>query len=104
MSADPKVASLIDCLRYRPVATTAAQMREAADEIERVTGRCNAVIKRMHQCEAALRRVSNVLEQPEWYDGDNAVEDMLETLGEIVSPFTDNDPTPWCSGCGAMRP
>ncbi len=26
---------LIDCLRYRPVATTAAQMREAADLLER---------------------------------------------------------------------
>ncbi len=28
-------AELIDCLRYRPVATTAAQMREAADLLER---------------------------------------------------------------------
>jgi hypothetical protein len=28
------VASLVDCLRYRPVATTAAQMRQAADIIE----------------------------------------------------------------------
>lgn len=30
-----ETAMLIDCLRYRPIATTAAQMRDAADEIER---------------------------------------------------------------------
>lgn len=30
------VTNLIDSLRYRPVATTAAQMREAADELERL--------------------------------------------------------------------
>jgi hypothetical protein len=29
-------ASLVDQLRHRPVATTAAQMREAADTIERL--------------------------------------------------------------------
>jgi len=30
----PALSALIDCLRYRPVATTAAQMREAADRME----------------------------------------------------------------------
>jgi hypothetical protein len=34
MTEEQRVDQLIDCLRHRPVATTAAQMREAADLIE----------------------------------------------------------------------
>lgn len=31
-----EIAELVDCLRHRPVATTARQMREAADLIEKL--------------------------------------------------------------------
>ncbi len=40
MSAE-NVESLVDTLRYRPVATTAAQMREAADLIERLQSKAD---------------------------------------------------------------
>jgi hypothetical protein len=54
------LSNLIDCLRHRPVATTAAQMREAADAIEELQAqialreqsdshaRCDAEIKGLH--------------------------------------------------------
>lgn len=38
MTSKNDLDTLIDCLRHRPVATTAAQMREAADVIERLHG------------------------------------------------------------------
>ena len=44
----PSVEELIDSLRYRPVATTAAQMREAADALarqQRVIERYRAAIE-----------------------------------------------------------
>ena len=42
-------ADLIDCLRYRPVATTAAQMREAADLLERDGARAAAAEQRQRE-------------------------------------------------------
>jgi hypothetical protein len=46
-------AELIDCLRYRPVATTAAQMRQAADEIERLQAMLDGDI---HSCSVHCTR------------------------------------------------
>jgi hypothetical protein len=34
--SDQNIADLVDCLRHRPVATTAAQMRQAAILLERM--------------------------------------------------------------------
>jgi hypothetical protein len=44
---------LVDQLRYRPVGTTAAQMREAATTIEQLAERCERL-------EAALRKMASV--------------------------------------------
>ncbi len=52
--SDSKVDQLVDCLRFRPVATTAAQMREAADSIDTLRSQLastQAQLQRYQHCE-----------------------------------------------------
>ena len=51
---------VVDCLRYRPVATTALQMRQAADEIQRCWREHDEDVDRMERAAIVIERLRAV--------------------------------------------
>jgi ribosomal protein S27AE len=55
---------VVDCLRYRPVTTTALQMRQAADEIQRCWREHDEDVERMERAAIVIERLRAALQ---WY-------------------------------------
>lgn len=68
--SETELAQLIECLRARSSAVIAAQMREAADLLERMY--------------SALAQIDVILESTDWYEGEAQVDQQLEKLGRIT--------------------